>query len=226
MIMPAQAHTRESVAAALAMDLAAEPSFEADFDAQAKAEGVVEAYNKSHLDLSDAQCMMRSDFMFAMPHHRLLAASAGGTGRHFAYQFAWKSPISGLGACHALELPFVFGSVRNPALQAFAGSGPAALSLSSMMMEAWGKFAATGDPGWEQWTAESRATLVFGAGQKAQAHIRPLPLEHEIAAWAGVKEQPRLKLQGEVSSVPGKTAAHRGLVQALLSDPEWADQPM
>lgn len=71
-------------------------------------------------------------------------------GRGHRYEFGWRSPsFSGrLGACHALELPFVFGTLD-------AASGPDALlgqdpprELSAAMIAAWTDYARTGDPGW------------------------------------------------------------------------------
>ena len=55
-----------------------------------------------------------SDAVFQGPARRLGEAHAGtGTGRTFAYDFRWRSPACGgrLGACHGLELPFVFGTL-------------------------------------------------------------------------------------------------------------------
>ncbi len=41
--------------------------------------------------------------------------------RTFGYEFAWRSPVTGLGACHALEIGFVFGTLR--AGEELAGPG-------------------------------------------------------------------------------------------------------
>ena len=57
-----------------------------------------------------------------------------------------------LGSCHALEIPFVFGTVHNPAVQGFSGGGDDAFALSAAMREAWTAFARTGSPGaWPPW---------------------------------------------------------------------------
>jgi para-nitrobenzyl esterase len=88
----------------------------------------------------------------------------------YVYLFEWESPAFDglLGACHALELPFVFGAVHIPVVQLFSGSGPEVQTLSSNMQAAWLAFARGGDPShvgistWHPWSAERRATLVFG----------------------------------------------------------------
>jgi para-nitrobenzyl esterase len=92
-----------------------------------------------------------SDAVFQGPARRLGEAHAGtGTGRTFAYDFRWRSPACGgrLGACHGLELPFVFGTLA-------AATGPDAIlgeappqGVSDQMRTAWVAFARDGDPGW------------------------------------------------------------------------------
>ncbi|MGE0599204.1 MAG: carboxylesterase/lipase family protein [Dehalococcoidia bacterium] len=87
----------------------------------------------------------------------------------FNYLFTYSSPARGgsLGACHALEMPFVFGTTKAPTQDRFAGTGPDVDRLSHNMMDAWLSFAKTGSPGhegignWPAYTAESRPTMVF-----------------------------------------------------------------
>ena len=92
-----------------------------------------------------------SEAVFQGPARRLGEAhTRTGAGRTFVYDFRWRSPACGgrLGACHGLELPFVFGSLA-------AATGPDAIlgeappqGLSDQMRTAWVKFAHDGDPGW------------------------------------------------------------------------------
>jgi para-nitrobenzyl esterase len=88
-----------------------------------------------------------TDLLFRDPARRLVGAHRG---RGHRYEFGWRSPAFGgrLGACHGLELPFVFGTLD-------AASGPDALAgedppreLAAEMQAAWTAFARTGDPGW------------------------------------------------------------------------------
>ena len=40
------------------------------------------------------------------------------------YVFTWPSPAAGvLGACHAIELPFVFGTLDAPNMAGFSAGG-------------------------------------------------------------------------------------------------------
>jgi para-nitrobenzyl esterase len=76
------------------------------------------------------------------------------TGRTYRYEFEWGSPLleGRLGACHGLELPFVFDALG-------ALSGPRGLlgehaprELARDLNSAWHRFAATGAPGWAEYT--------------------------------------------------------------------------
>jgi len=88
-----------------------------------------------------------TELVFAGPSRRLAAALPGPT---HVYEFTWRSPSFGgrLGACHGLELPFVFGTLPScTGPDALAGEDPPA-ALSSELVAAWTSFARTGDPGW------------------------------------------------------------------------------
>ncbi|MEO0247771.1 MAG: carboxylesterase family protein, partial [candidate division WOR-3 bacterium] len=83
----------------------------------------------------------------------------------FVYLFTWPSPyLSGiLGACHTLELGFIFGNYD----ERFFGSGKKAKELSEKMQDSWTSFAKTSDPSceslgiWESY-GSSRNIMVLG----------------------------------------------------------------
>jgi para-nitrobenzyl esterase len=113
---------------------------------------------------------MCSDWIFRVPSMRLAEAHATLHPRTFAYLFDWESPFGdgALGSCHALEIPFVFGTVSNPAIAPFSGSGSEAETLSRRMQAAWVAFAATGDPStgelgtWPAYEPQRRTTMRLG----------------------------------------------------------------
>ncbi|SEF32034.1 para-nitrobenzyl esterase [Amycolatopsis pretoriensis] len=77
-------------------------------------------------------------------------------GRTFRYEFEWGSPLhdGALGACHGLELPFVFdalGPLSGP--RGLLGENPPR-ELADDLNGAWYRFAATGSPGWPEYTGE------------------------------------------------------------------------
>jgi para-nitrobenzyl esterase len=84
-----------------------------------------------------------------------------------------------LGACHALELPFVFGTLDGPGIDRFAGSGPEVETLSGQMMDAWLTFARTGEAPWPAYDAGRRATMVFGRG----SGVQDAPRDDERCFW-------------------------------------------
>jgi para-nitrobenzyl esterase len=113
---------------------------------------------------------MGTDDVFRWRSLQLAAAQEAQGAQTFVYLFEWESPaFEGiLGSCHALEVPFVFGAVRHPAVQLFTGTGPEVDHLSSLMQHAWFAFARTGDPShpalgpWPTWDPATRSTMVFG----------------------------------------------------------------
>jgi para-nitrobenzyl esterase len=83
-------------------------------------------------------------------------------GRTFVYRFDWPAapPNEQLRACHAIDLPFTFGSFDVGAWGAFVGAGPDASGLGTALRAAWAAFAAGEDP-WPPYEASRRATMVF-----------------------------------------------------------------
>ena len=79
------------------------------------------------------------------------------------YRFDWRTPAFGgrLGACHALEITFVFDNLDAPGANVFTG-GAAPQSLATDMHDAWVSFAKAGEPGWAAYDTSSRTTMLFG----------------------------------------------------------------
>ena len=97
---------------------------------------------------------------------------AEGQARHndtWMYLFTWDSALPGMGACHAIELPFVFGHLEGEAAESMTGPNPPA-ALARRIQAAWTAFAATGNPTapgetpWPRYTADTRATLLLADG--------------------------------------------------------------
>jgi para-nitrobenzyl esterase len=144
----------------------------------AGAADVVDAYRETRLSRGepvtgrDLWTAITSDYVFRLPSLALAAAHAKYQSKTYAYMFTWESPFLGgmFGSCHGLEIPFVFGTVHDPAVQVFTGSGPAAEALSEQMQDAWIAFARHGDPScdgvgpWASYESINRTTMVFGPG--------------------------------------------------------------
>ncbi|MFE6763557.1 carboxylesterase/lipase family protein [Streptomyces sp. NPDC057689] len=119
---------------------------------------------------------LATDLLLRVPLNRLADARAPGT-THL-YEFGWPSPVEGLGACHGLEIGFVFDTLRGPDAVALAGYD-APQELADSMHAAWVRFATHGDPGWPGWDA-SRPVMRFGPG--AAALVRA-PRDDELRGW-------------------------------------------
>ncbi|WP_237060126.1 carboxylesterase/lipase family protein [Microbulbifer sediminum] len=99
---------------------------------------------------SRAWNLMLTDMIFTVPGLRLLEAHAG---KRYHYHFA--QPLAAqplLGACHAVELGYVFGTHGEESLHDLYGGEQDADALSCAVREAWLNFAETGDPG-PEWPA-------------------------------------------------------------------------
>jgi para-nitrobenzyl esterase len=98
-----------------------------------------------------------------------LAATIAAAGRNaWIYQFDWPSPNPAWGACHCIELPFIFGSWQEFARAPMLGEiGPSAEALSRVIRGAIGRFVSTGDPNgpqmphWPAFDEETRPVLHF-----------------------------------------------------------------
>jgi para-nitrobenzyl esterase len=154
---------------------------------------LIETYRQARLDRSegveprDLWWAMGTDDVFRWRSLQLAAAQGAQGARTYVYLFEWESPAFGgiLGSCHALEVPFVFGAVRHPAVQLFTGGGPEVETLSSLMQESWLAFAHTGDPShpdlgpWPTWDPTTRSTMVFGR----QSGAVDAPRNAELSVW-------------------------------------------
>ncbi|MGA4844227.1 carboxylesterase/lipase family protein [Streptomyces sp. G45] len=119
---------------------------------------------------------LATDLLLRVPQNRL--ADARRPGRTFLYEFAWPTPVQGLGACHALELGFVFDTLRSADVRALTGPD-APQALADAVHAAWVEFAKTGSPGWEAWSA-ARPVMTYDATGGRLVHA---PREAERRLW-------------------------------------------
>jgi para-nitrobenzyl esterase len=104
--------------------------------------------------------ILQSDWFYTIPGLRLADARAGAPARTYLYEFAWRSPQFGdeLGACHFLEVPFVFDLLHDRRMQWITGAN-APQRLADLVHGIWVRFAATGETGWPQYERPRRATM-------------------------------------------------------------------
>jgi para-nitrobenzyl esterase len=108
--------------------------------------------------------------VFLAPAERL-AAAQGAHAPTWSYLFSWSPPLvrRRIGACHALEVPLVFGTFRHPLLRGLYLGG--ARAAAAEIERAWLAFAREGRPG--------------PGGDWPPAPARPKPLcADDRGAWA------------------------------------------
>lgn len=121
---------------------------------------------------------LATDILLRLPINRIADARLARGATTHVYEFAWRSPVLGLGAAHAMELGFVFDGLASRDSINLAGPD-APQQLADDMHSAWVRFAVTGDPGWAPWSAE-RPVQTFDA---PASRIVTAPREEERASW-------------------------------------------
>ncbi len=130
---------------------------------------------------------MMTDRVFRAPMQRLADASVRAGNPTYVYRFAHRTPVmdGALGACHSLEVPFVFDN-RDGAVELFVGPGSPD-PLAQAVQAAWASFARHGDPNhdglprWEPQQRDRRPVLRFDEPIEATED----PEHAELAVWYG-----------------------------------------
>jgi para-nitrobenzyl esterase len=163
-----------------------------DEDGLAFADRALEVYRSARAGRSGVAPLelweaIQTDRVFRYPAARLAELQAAHEPRTYQYLFEWTPRVGRrrIGACHALEIPFVFGTLRHPLFRALLGASGGALALSRAMRSAWLSFARTGEPRaealgpWRPYTAAERVTLILGP----RPELVRAPLEEERRFW-------------------------------------------
>jgi para-nitrobenzyl esterase len=131
-----------------------------------------------------------TDAAFACQNRRAARAFSGHGNPVFLYQFthALASPrMHALGATHSVELWFVFGTE-----EAGIRLAEHELPLSRAIMDAWGRFARTGDPAgpglpWPRYTAQNETLALLDTRPGIAANVK----KDECAFWDQFERQLR-----------------------------------
>jgi para-nitrobenzyl esterase len=122
-----------------------------------------------------------SDWLFRMPTLHLAQAHAMSGGTTYLYELAAQAPGGPFGACHALDVPLVFGSYGAGISAMLTGTQPPAdfVALGDLMRREWLSFASCGHPGWSPYGTEHRTTRVY----ELQSDVRSYPEEASMHLW-------------------------------------------
>jgi para-nitrobenzyl esterase len=106
--------------------------------------------------------LVHSDWLFRMPTLHLAQSHAAAGGRTFLYEFRYPAAAANFGACHAIDVPLVFGNFQGLGQTLFGSEPPAAaVALGDLMRREWAAFAAAGDPGWPPYSPGRRLTRIL-----------------------------------------------------------------
>jgi para-nitrobenzyl esterase len=109
---------------------------------------------------------VRTDADLTRWAERLAAAQSALQPRTYRYLFTAEAVAEDgrLGACHAVDLPFTFGTFDVDGWGAFVGAGPAAEAIGRDLRARWTAFARDGVPGpdWPAYDTTRRATRIIG----------------------------------------------------------------
>lgn len=120
--------------------------------------------------LSTAWEAFLTDRTFRIPAIRVAEQQAKHGASVWMYRFDWPTPVYGgvLGACHALEIPFVFNTLQHRTAAILTGGTDAPQSIADAMHKTWIAFAhgkdltqVQGLPAWPRYDEEQRATMLF-----------------------------------------------------------------
>ena len=145
----------------------------------------VDVYRRNHPGASpgDLLAQIITDWYFAVPAIRLAEAHAKGGGTSWSYLFDHPRPEQNhrLGAAHAVELPYVFDTIDDPATANLIGDDPSR-AVAASTHAVWVRFITHGDPGWPRFTTESRTTGVLAES----VTVVDDPHSDERALWDGI----------------------------------------
>jgi para-nitrobenzyl esterase len=125
----------------------------------------------------------RTDAVLRVPALCAADAHARAGGATYVYRFDWEAP--GIGAAHAVDVPFTFGTFDRDGWGEAVGADARAEALSADLRAAWAAFAECGDPShpgigtWPLHDPDTRPTLIFDAPCRVELD----PAGAERAVW-------------------------------------------
>jgi len=130
------------------------------------AERYIEAYQEAYPDDHQSQHILTTTVRTNVIKQAAVKSAQGGAPA-YVYLFEWQSPVNdgSLGACHGMELPFMFNNVA--LARPMTGGGEDAYALADKISSAWISFVKTGNPNceelpeWPPYTAATGATMIF-----------------------------------------------------------------
>ncbi|MEU3013500.1 carboxylesterase/lipase family protein [Nocardia asteroides] len=120
---------------------------------------VAQTYSAGRPDATPAEIFnaILTDWCFRAGTMDFAEANAASAPTH-VYEFAWPTGLPGLGACHVLEVPFVFDALAGA--HSLTGPHPPQ-ALADEIHAAWVAFATDGEPGWAAFDSTDKRVRIF-----------------------------------------------------------------
>lgn len=138
---------------------------------------IAKARVKKFMDMRKGQNVWKlsefyNEIMFRLPAIKQCDYHVKNGGKAYMYYWMEPSRIPYRGACHAVELAYVFGNVNETI---YIGE-PADKELSDKVMTMWTNFARYGNPSakfifWPKYTKENRETLIISKNLKIKDNV-------------------------------------------------------
>ena len=131
-----------------------------------------------------------NDVIAACPEMAMASLHATTGHRAYLYQFDREVPghgQKGLGSFHGLEIPYVFGTLRDPSWN-WLPFEPVDSRLSEIMQSYWTNFAKTGNPnasdlpGWLAFDSREQSAMQFGKSGAVKLRARSQPVYCDVDA--------------------------------------------
>ncbi len=151
---------------------------------------IINVYNQNRSNPADIADVYSTDTIFRILSINTAEAQSTHQKNTYMYLFTYKSPFNNgkLGTPHAMEIPFVFGTLNEFRLEFYPESNPETTSLSGKIMDCWISFARAGNPNhngipnWPKYDKNTRATMIFDKTVKLEND----PYGEERAAWDNI----------------------------------------
>ncbi len=140
---------------------------------------------KPEANYCDVFSKFEGDRFFGIPSLRMAEYQSQFSDQVYFFQFNWDRGL--FGACHASDIPFVFGNTETVG-QFLTGGGQQASRLSTIVQSCWTAFARSSNPStdrvgsWSPFTADSRKVMIFDE----TCAMEDDPFAETLPLWKGI----------------------------------------
>ena len=114
-----------------------------------------------------------NDLFFRCPANKIAELHSLNGGNVYLYYWTYPSSIPNFGACHAIELAYVFNNLTETH---YIGNENINYDLSKIVQEMWVNFAKFGNPSnekfkWEKYNSKNKACMILGKDIKIEYNL-------------------------------------------------------